>query len=261
METPLHTTGDVELAKDFCKYADEQLAGQSSAASTACYHGIGHGAVDGTDPGAWGDIEAMMKPGFTLCSLIVETKFQDYLCATGIYNAIEVLARDSKYDISEVYDKPFSVCNAQPIKYREACYSNIVLIAALWKSNNNIAAAADYINRNMIDKEFLAVGKYTVNEMITMGLFFEYIRLNINTNPNYMADGIKLCRKQPDDDRLACIIGLSGGHLKYGPPGTEYIKNIEACNHKDLYADERNACYSYFLPLSLIHISEPTRPY
>ena len=100
----------------------------------------------------------------------------------------------------------------------------------------------------MIDKEHLAIDGYTVNEMVTLGLFFEYIRQTIETNPDYMADGIKLCREQPSDDRLACIYGLSGGHIKYGQPGIEYIRNIEACNHQDLYDDERNACHSYFLP-------------
>ena len=247
METLLQTTGDAELARSFCEYADEQLAGQASAAATACYHGTGHGAIDGSDPSAWGDIEAMMEPGFALCDLIVSNEFQDYLCATGVYNAIEILARDQKYGLRELLDDPFAICANQPIKYREACYSNMTP-AVLIKYNNNIVDAANYINQNMVDKEYPAIDGYTVNEMVTLGIFFEYIRMNIETNENYMADGIKLCRQQPPDDRLACIDGLSGGHMKYGKPGVEYIKNIEACSHKDLYADERDSCYSYFLP-------------
>ena len=130
-----------------------------------------------------------------------------------------------------------------------------MILAVLIKYNDDIATAADYINQNMIDKEHITIDGYTVNEMVTLGLFLEYIRINIETNPNYMTEGIRLCRQQPADDRLSCIAGLSGGHIKYGKPGVEYIKNIEACNHKDLYDDERDVC------LSLIHISEPTRPY
>eukprot|EP00923_Selenidium_pygospionis_P025169 GHVN01044337.1.p4 GENE.GHVN01044337.1~~GHVN01044337.1.p4 ORF type:complete len:101 (+),score=5.81 GHVN01044337.1:571-873(+) len=75
METLLLTSGDVEEARAFCRYADEQLRGQASAASTACYHGTGHGAVDGGDTRAWGDVDAIMEPGFALCDQVAETEF------------------------------------------------------------------------------------------------------------------------------------------------------------------------------------------
>lgn len=246
METLLQTTGDIELAREFCTFADAQLKGKAAAASTACYHGTGHGAVDGSDPSAWGDANAMMAPGFALCSILAENDFQDYLCATGVFNAIEILSSDDKYSLAEVRKNPFAVCKEQPEKYREPCYSNM-LPAVLELVDNDIAKAAEYINQHMINGDALTIDGYTVNEMVTLGLFFEYIRINLERNSNYIEEGVALCRVQPEEDHLSCIAGLSGGHIKYGNPGQEFEQNLIFCAYDDFSIAEKTACYTYFV--------------
>lgn len=246
MEVLLLTTGNIEEAREFCKVVDKKLAGQASAAATACYHGTGHGAIDGSDPTAWGDIEAMMAPGFHLCELLAEDDFQRYLCDTGVYNAIELLSADPKYGIDYIRTDPFSFCNTQTVARREACYSNMLPLL-LQHYNNDIEAIADYINANMIDNDVIAIDGHTVNELTTIGLMFEYIRV-YGEDADYAERGIELCRKQPEEDRLACIKGLSGGHIKYGEPGIEYVANLEFCKNPMLEEDEVNACYEYTLP-------------
>jgi hypothetical protein len=111
----------------------------------------------------------------------------------------------------------------------------------------DIAAAADYANQHMIDGESEALEGYSVNDQFTLGLFFEYVNQNIESNAQYMEAGIQLCRAQPAEDRLPCIEGLSGGHMKYGKPGVEYEKNLQFCAHELLSEDERSVCYKYFL--------------
>lgn len=245
METMLLTTGNIEEAREFCEFADKKLAGQASDASTACYHGTGHGAIDGSDPTAWGDIDAMMAPGFKLCDMLAQNTLQLYLCDTGVFNAIEILSMDPKYGITFLQKDPFSMCNKQPVERREGCYSNMLPII-LNMTNNDIAKSADYINKNMIDKEVIAIDGHTVNELTTLGLMFEYIRL-YGQEPDYAEKGIAFCRAQPEDDRIACIKGLSGGHIKYGKPGVEYLKNIEFCENTLLTSEEKDACYQYTL--------------
>ena len=243
MEVLLLTTGDIAEARAFCEVVDQKLAGKASEAATACFHGTGHGAIDGTDPTAWGDPDAMMAPGFKVCDLLSETVLETYLCETGVYNAIEILSRDPKYEIGFIADDPYAFCNTQTVERREGCYSNMFpLVLDMFK--NDIAKSAEYINDRMIDHEVIAIDGHTINELVTIGLMFEYIRIH-GEEEGYMEEGIALCRTQPEDDRLACIEGLSGGHLKYGTPGEEYIGFLELCGMDILTQDEKDACYEY----------------
>ena len=98
METLLFSTGNISEAQNFCAEVDAKIAGRvASSGSTACYHGIGHGVTDGTDPRLWGDADTMVAPGLLLCEKVSESDFQEYLCATGVFNAIEILSTDEKY--------------------------------------------------------------------------------------------------------------------------------------------------------------------
>jgi plastocyanin len=246
METLLQTTGDIQEARDFCISADQKLEGQGGGASQACYHGTGHGAVDGGDPTAWGDIDAMMQPGFDMCDRLVETDLQSYLCDTGVFNAIEILSYDQKYEISDLHDDPFELCNEQPLERREACYSN--MIPLLFNNfDNNFERIFEYVNKNMIDGTEPAIDGNNINGLVTLGVMFEFIRLH-GTELDYMKRAVVLCREQPAEDQLSCIQGVSGGHIKYGKPGIGYVKNLEFCSFQLLTEPERDACYKYLLP-------------
>ncbi len=245
METLLLTSGDVAEARSFCLYADKQLRHQISGASTACFHGTGHGAVDGSDRRAWGDIKAMMAPGFAICQRVAETKLQHYLCATGVFNAIEILSHDPKYGLTEVQNNPFAVCYDQPDERLEACYTNMT--PALSGFFGNIAAGAKYINEHLKGGDTPTIDGYTTNEMVTLSWFVEFIHFHLN-EPNYIETGIALCRAQPTEDYLACIEGLSAGHLKYGQPGREYVAALAFCAAALLTDKERNSCYRQMLP-------------
>jgi plastocyanin len=246
METMLLATGNVEEARNFCILVDEKLRSQASAAATACYHGIGHGTIDGSDPTLWGDPEDMMEPGFKLCESTAENELELYLCDTGVFNAIELLSADPKYGLQEMRKHPFAMCNEQPVYRREGCYSNMMPI--LFQTyNNDFQKIIDYTNEHMIDHDVIAIDGNTVNDLTTIGIIFEFIRLH-GDEPDHMERGIELCRRQLEEDHLACIAGLSGGYIKYGQPGTEYVKNLEFCALPQLTAEERDVCYSYTLP-------------
>ena len=246
METMLLTTGNIDEAKNFCELVDEKLKGQASAAATACYHGIGHGAIDGGDQRTWGNVEAMMEPGFKLCKAFSQSILQTYLCETGVFNAVEILSSDPKYGLQEFRKDPFLMCNKQPVSRREGCYANMMPIV-FQNKNNDFQAVMDYVNERMIDNDVLAIDGNTVNDLTTIGIMFEYIRIH-GKEPDHMEKGIAFCRQQKEDDKLACIAGLSGGYIKYGEPGKEYVKNLEFCALPLLTDPERDSCYKYTLP-------------
>jgi hypothetical protein len=173
-----------------------------------------------------------------------------------VFNALEILSREPKYGIPEVEEDPYALCNRQTLARREGCYSNMLPII-LSNTENDFTKAAAYINANMIDHDEIAIDGHTINELVTIGLMFEFIRIH-GEDPEYAEKGIALCRTMPQDDQRACIEGLSGGHLKYGEPGVEYIANLELCQNPTLTEGERDGCYSYFLQHMYTRYDEQT---
>ena len=245
METMLLTTGNIDDARTFCEFVDKKLTGKASQASNACYHGTGHGAIDGGDPSSWGDVDAMMAPGFELCGLLAQNELQTYLCDTGVFNAIEILSLDQKYGLQELRNDPFAMCNAQPVSRREGCYANMLPIV-MQNFNNDFQKSFEYINSRMIDNSVIAIDGHTVNDLTDIDLMVEYFRVH-DQEVEYAKNGILLCRAQPADDRLPCIEGLSWGHIKYGKPGVEYVQNLAFCANTLLTKEEVHSCYSYML--------------
>lgn len=113
--------------------------------------------------------------------------------------------------------------------------------------NNNFQKIIDYTNKHMIDHNLRAIDGNTVNDLTTIGIMFEWIRL-FDTDDEHMERGIAFCRAQESEDRLPCIAGISGGYAKYGEPGREYIQNLEFCALPQLSDDEQGSCYGYALP-------------
>ncbi|MBI2056266.1 MAG: hypothetical protein HYT37_02705 [Candidatus Sungbacteria bacterium] len=240
METLLHATGDVKEAQKFCAYAEEKLASETSDAGGACYHGIGHGAVDGGDPRAWGDADAMIKPGMDLCRRVSRNDADRYRCVTGVFNAIEILARDSKYRLAKLGEDPFSICPKQDERDKEGCYTNM-MPRLLTNLNNDFSAIAKQIEA-IPEKS----GGYAIRDMVILSLFHEYIRMHFSES-DYAKKGIALCRSLNPRSRLPCIEGLSGGHMKYGEPQNEYKKGLAFCGSNLLRDDEKEICYRHIL--------------
>jgi len=248
MESLLRAGGQVEDARDFCAYAGKTLASQTSDAEGACYHGIGHGSVDGGDPRSWGDPQAMLAPGLKLCEFVAKEKDQLYRCVTGAYNALEILSMNPKYKLSAIVNDPFGLCPSQPEAYREPCYTNM-LPALLRFTKNDFALAAKKISQIPVDINHpsLRLLGYPTRKMVTQSLFHEYIRAHLGGQNYDIAEGVTICRSLMEDMRIPCVEGLSGGHMKYGEPGSEYIKGLAFCRSNLLHEDERGACFEYIL--------------
>lgn len=245
MEALLQASGDISEAKEFCAYVGQKLAKDTTDAENACYHGIGHGSVDGGDPRAWGDALAMLKPSLQLCETIAGNDRvlhgKLYRCTTGAYNAIEILARESKYKLEKLKNDPFYICPLQPEEYREGCYTNM-LPAYMILLKNDLPAIVK-ISEKILEKN----GSYEIRNMVISAIYHEYIRMHLN-DLNYAAEaGVKECRKYLGKTKEACIEGLSGGHMKYGKPAEEYVKAMAFCGADFLNIAEKNLCYPYIL--------------
>ena len=93
MEAMLAADGDLREAKRFCEYVDAKMKSNSGSVSAACYHGIGHGVVDGADKSKWGNESTFIERGLELCvglgKIDPDTEHLTR-CASGVFNSLAI---------------------------------------------------------------------------------------------------------------------------------------------------------------------------
>lgn len=219
-------------AVKFCSYVDKQLAGYTSKGSIACYHGIGHGAVDGSDPRAWGNAEEIIKPGLELCRKISEDEEIRYLCATGVFNSLAIALNFGNYGLKANMSDPYYSCHdkSEP-PFRRACYQEMNT-HALHMSGNDFSKAAVFIGKIKEPK----YAEFAVEQLAGAA---------VATNFDSYDKLIKVCRSL--SQKNICFSGLVGGILEHGKPNSEYNEAINFCNTIELSKDEKNICFSYLI--------------
>lgn len=246
MEELLADTGNIEKAVIFCKSLDAELSGSVSGGTQACFHGIGHGAVDASEPSAWGNPTLMIYPAMELCKRLPKENYAEHLCQTGAYNSLEILSTDSKYKLESLTRDPYSFCNSEPRERREGCYTNMIP-AVLRITKDDVGKSGRYILKNIIYPDDLTIDDFYVDEMVILSLFQEFDRLHLG-EPEMIEGGIELCRQFSSGRvRLACFMGISGGFMKYSAPKSAYENWRLFCDNSALREDERNSCYKYVL--------------
>lgn len=241
METLLQKTGDMNEARRFCEYADRQLKKTTSDAGGACYHGIGHGSVDGSDPETRGNPEAMVEPGLKLCEMVSNDENPPprygklFRCVSGAFNALEILIDSNKYKLSPNTEDPFWICRLQPDRYKEACYTQFV-VAVIHVTGGDFEKSASIISP--IPEDDFAIPTL-------QALVVERAR---KETTDY-SQTINFCRKLSNRFQIPCISAYGEGFLKYGPPQQEYVEAVKFCGSNQLKEEEKKACFARVLSL------------
>lgn len=241
MESLLQKTSDMNEARAFCEYIDKQLKKTTADAGGACYHGIGHGAVDGADPRSWGDPRAMIKPALAICSMVSSDEVPSprygklYRCSSGAFNGLEVLSTQKKFGLSINAVDPFWICRDQPDSYKEACFTQFV-VALLNITKNDFEKAA--LSIDGIEEDTYAVP-------ILQAMVVEFARVG---KTNY-EETLRFCRGLSARFHIPCVSAFAEGFLKYGPPQKEYIEAIKFCNSGLLQETEKTSCFERVLSL------------
>lgn len=249
MEKLIAEEGSAAGGKEFCERIGERLWEETSDAEGACWHGIGHSAVDGSYPAEWGDAQRMVARGLSLCEDILgqsQLGVKDfgslYRCTTGSYNSVEILSQDSRYKLNALARDPFGFCETQKESYRPGCYTNM-LPAMLRLVHNDwpeIVPAIDAL------EDFW--GGYAMRASIVTDLAHEHIRIFLHEEDLGGASGLERCRSLAERYLLPCIEGLAGGYMKYGEPKKEYGPALAFCSSPALREDERETCFGHILP-------------
>ncbi len=249
METLLLETGDMDQARRFCDYADSKLGKTTADAGGACYHGIGHGAVDGSDKKTWGNPQAMIKTGLKLCEMVSNDENPKpryghlYRCVSGVFNSLEIIITSNQYKLSVNRKDPFWICRSQPDRYREACFTQFV-VAAMHISNNDFVAVAKNIDTIKEDTFAIPALQAMVVEFVNLG----------KTDYQQTLD---FCRGLPNRFQIPCVTAFAEGFLKYGQPEKEYVEAIKFCNSNLLKEFEKSSCFERVLSILRIWYTAP----
>ena len=217
MEELLRKTGNLDGAREFCHYVDEQLAKTASSVGLACFHGIGHGAVDSHDGRYWGDADAMAKPALELCQKVSGTDDEFYRCASGVFNGIALFYISGDYGLVLDQKDPLALCHRQPTAYQEACYGNFNVVL-MWIAEGDFVKAASYFDQIPVKEEIPQAMEYLGN----------VYAIDLLQKDNFQKEAGE-CQSFENTLRINCIEGVVGGLIEHGQPGIEYEKALFFC--------------------------------
>jgi len=231
METLMQTTGSVEQAREFCAYAEKQLAGQTGDAGGSCYHGIGHGTVDGGDPRSWGDAKAVIAPGLEICERVGSTDTQIDRCASGVFNSLAIAYNSSSYGFSLPRENPYGICEEQVRHYfKKPCYEE--MNTTVIRLGNSFAQSARYVE-DIADDVY---ANHAIESLASYAVFSHPSRNN--------EDIIFDCRSLQQRLRFACIRGFAGGLVEHAAPESEYVESLAFCSSSVLTQEEHHKCFN-----------------
>lgn len=237
MESLLRNGGDLNKAKQFCDYVDEQMGNTIADAKGACYHGIGHGTADNHNIKFWKNEEELVVPALKLCLKVAPDERFLNRCASGVFNVMAINYNSHKLTLNA--SDPLWFCRQQENQvFKKTCYEemNTALFAL---SRGEFIKAAKFIE-GIYEDEYANSGIRSLAGVLGMSLV-----KNLEFTKTFDD-----CRTLQQRLRLSCIKGFVGGLIEGGQPHQEYIKALKFCADHRLSEDEKAACYEETLWLS-----------
>ncbi len=225
---------DIQTARDLCAYMDNQTDNVLKYTSGACFHGIGHGVVDGEKKADWGNPKALARPGLELCDKVVRNAEEGYRCFSGVFNSIAIAFSGHQYGLVLNMKDPFKFCREGEEKYKRACYAEMA--AAIMNSFSSdllkTAQTTENIKEDFYAKEVIknAAG-VKVSKLIGIGDF------------NF-PEIVKECQSLSERLRSTCIRGFGASLIEFGQPGNSYLRAFEFCGQSTLTDEQKLGCFS-----------------
>ncbi len=233
MEKLVIKNADMNLARSFCSYVDDQLKSVTPDATLQCFHGIGHGTVNSHDPRVWGKEKLLVDPALRLCRQVASNPDELSRCATGVFNGLANFYLGGQYNLVLDRQDPLGICRNQEAIFQDPCYISMN-IALLDLAHGDLLSASIFIED--IPDDMMA-------QHAILNLAAPVGTKHINATDH--RGTIAICRTLQPRLRHACIQGYAFGMLEQGKPDVEYEKPIEFCESTLLTSDEQQSCFSY----------------
>ncbi len=229
MQTLLHETNDLSVARDFCNYAYDKMKNVSADTLGKCYHGIGHGAVD--DDNDWPNERSVVMPALALCEKVAPNPQMLNRCGSGVFNAMAIAYNQGKLRKNE--SDPLFYCRSLEKDYAKlTCYEemNTYLMAI---SNSDFLKAIKFV-------EAIKEDEYAISTMRSLS--------DVNGQSGWdLADyskQVKVCQSLQKRLVTPCIEGYIEGLIEVGTPDLEYTKPLAFCANPLLTEEQKIACYN-----------------
>lgn len=244
IETMMQKEGNLKNAHNFCLKVDKELSGELYTLGP-CFHGLGHGITDASDPRAIGNEAALIREALQTCSQIGGTEYETKMCATGVFNSLAIMYQDAKYNLKLDRADPYAFCRTVENKtFKEACYEDFKILPMAIE-NNNFAKAARYV-------EDIAEDRFAFAAMDTVSSFAIYFMLR---DKQLVDNAVRVCYSLQERLWGSCIAGLGAGLLGQGTPDEEYTQALGLCESKVVEASEKDACYQRVVRLISLRYS------
>lgn len=218
LEAMLYDEGDLKDAERFCDWLDAKMSKDVRGVSFACYHGIGHGVTDGSDPALWGDSRAFIRPGLALCAALTDVGENRERCASGVFNALAVAYLDPTYGLQSDPRDPYAICRLQGAAYEKAaCYNqmNTFVVSAYPDFGEALEVAAT-----------MSEAEYQVSAVTGIAGPVAQYALAANAD---LAEKVRECNVLRGWLADVCAHGFGSGLIEFGKPKEEYDAAIKAC--------------------------------
>ena len=218
LEAMLFDKGDLSGAERFCDWLDAKFREQIQGVSFACYHGIGHGVIDGNDPTRWGDVKRFVEPGLTLCRTLTDRGEHRERCASGVFNALALAYREPQYELANDTRDPYAFCRTQGETYlKRACYDqmNTYVFWAYPKFADALEIAATRSEEAFRDVAVSSVGGPQAQEALAGSVDLAAFINECSVFSTHLAN--------------MCAQGFASSLIEFGKPGEEYQRAIAAC--------------------------------
>ncbi len=233
MEGLFERGGNIQEARDLCEYVEKKANNSLGATIGACFHGIGHGVVDGSNKKDWGNAQALVDPGLKLCDKVAVDGEEHNRCYSGAFNSLSIAYRSSLWGLVANPNDPLEICRKQEEKYKLSCYSDMAVVV-MGVTGDDFVKAVPFAERIVEDK-------YAIEEIRNLaGL---KISVSFAEEKAGFISYIAICQSVQPRLVLACIQGFGSGLVEFHIPGNNYDKPITFCSHTSLSEEEKFACF------------------
>lgn len=227
IEIFLQTGRPLSEARKFCDDAKNEIGSTIAGVSAGCYHGIGHGVVDGTDPATWGDELEFIEKGLDLCAKLGADEEAIERCASGVFNGLANVYDNPKYDLKLDADDPYRVCRSQSTEWAiDACYDQMNGIVNRLYPVFSVALSIAQNRSELSHREtaIRAVSSHRAQEALS--------------DTRGLEEFIRDCGVLDAQWRITCVQAFAVGLIEFGKPKQEYIAATDACVAADFRVSE-----------------------
>ena len=251
MERMLLEGGTAKDAREFCINAGKLLQGQTSDATGSCFHGLGHGFADGSQPGTHETPEQFIAPALELCREVSRGKRELERCSGGVFNSLAVIYQfehlSEKYGFYPDEEDLYGICRKQlSIAEKRGCYQEWNTLI-FYLADGDFSKAVRY--PQTVKDDFYAIATMeSLAAHATESLFNEW------------DEAVLICHGVEQRLRASCIAGFALGLMENGEPENAYKGAVEFCGVSDLIKEERESCYKNALALAAVYYNREKYP-